>query len=224
MGHPDEEEWRQEAAMMEWFEEQLQGQAREPVFAYLAKYGDSVQARVDSCNDEATGLLAAGFPGAALVRVAAGIEVTVRFFLARPLVLSAFLSDEWAQVLTGKILNGRTTEDRKLLPAILRAWGLDITTIRLNGGAPLWETIVSKVWLRRNDYVHAAASVTDAEAQLALECLRALLSQVVAPIARQLGFTREETGRWSVVLSSHDRDLNPPRHYDTASPFGDQAV
>lgn len=219
MGHPDEEEWRQEAAMMEWFEEQLREQSREPVFAYLAKYGDAVQERVDLCRRESSQLRAAGFAGAALVRAAAGIEIAVRFFLARPLVLSAFLSDEWAQALTTRILSGRTAEDRDLLPAILRNWAIDITALRLSSGAQLWETIVARVWPSRNDYVHAGAMLTDVQAVVALDCLDTLLASVVAPIAKQLGFTREDTGCWSVVLSSHDRDLNPPRHYETASPF-----
>src|SRR5439155_5125938 len=100
MGHPDEDEWRQEAAMTEWFEEQLRAQIREPVFAFLARYGDAVQERVDACRNEAAQLRKAGFYGASLVRAAAGIEVAVRFFLVKPLVLGAFLSDEWARLLT----------------------------------------------------------------------------------------------------------------------------
>lgn len=219
MGHPDEDEWRQEAAMMEWFEDQLRQQSHEPVFAYLAKYGDSIQERVDACRQEAIALRTAGFHGASLVRAAAGIEVSIRFFLARPLVLSAFLSDEWAHVLTSRILHGRTAEDRELLPAILRNWGIDVTTILLSSGDQLWETIVGRVWSRRNAYVHAGGSAADADSALAIECLDGLLARVVAPIAKVLEFTREETGRWSIVLSSHDRTLNPPRHYDTASPF-----
>jgi len=221
MGHPDEEEWRADDAMGEWFEEQLQQQSREPVFAYLAKYGDAVQERVDSCRQEATELHADGFYGAALVCAAAGIEITIRFFLARPLVLSAFLSEEWAQALTSRILNGKTAEDRQLLPAILRNWGIDVTQIRLAAGAQLWETVVTTVWNRRNLYVHAGASIGEDDSTLARECLDLLLATVVTPVAKQLGFTREETGRWSTVLSSHDRDLNPPRHYETASPFSE---
>lgn len=223
MGHPDEDQWRAEAAMMEWFEDQLKAQTREPVFAFLAKHGDAVQERVDLCMAEATQLLAGGFPGAALVRAAAGIEITIRFFLVNPLVLGAFLSGEWAQSLTKRLLGGRTAEDRSLLPAILRNWGVDVTAIRLANGSQMWETIVKEVWNDRNNYVHAAASVAHDHAAVALECLGTILSEVVAPMARELGFTRDESGRWSVVLSKHDRALNPPHVYDTASPFKDAA-
>lgn len=89
MGQPDEDEWRRDDAMMAWFEGQLQAQSREPVFAYLAKHGDAIQSRVDTSSREATHLRDAGFPGAAVVRAAAGIEIAIRFFLARPLVLGA---------------------------------------------------------------------------------------------------------------------------------------
>ena len=69
------------------------------VFAYLTRFGDSVQERLDVCRQEAAALCEAGFWGAALIRAAAGIELTVKFFLARPLVQGAFLSDQWAQLL-----------------------------------------------------------------------------------------------------------------------------
>ena len=224
MGHPDEEEWRQEAAMSDWFEDQLQSQAHGQVFAFLAKYGDAVQDRVDTCAAEAASLLAAGFPGASLVRSAAGIEVTVRFFLARPLVLGAFRSDEWANTLTKRLLNNRTVEDRELLPGILRNWSVDLTALRLSDGSQLWETILRKVWVCRNNYVHAAATLTDDQASTALECLDRLLSDVVEPVARQLGFTRAATGRWSLVLSMPEQHHTLPTEYESASPFADHGA
>jgi len=217
--HPDQHEWEQEAALEQFIEEQLRQLSEEPVFAYLAKFGDAIQRRVDTCRSEARALVVAGFYGAALVRAAAGIEITVRFFLARPLVQGAFLSDQWSQVLTSRILNGRAAEDRQLLPAILRNWGLDITSLTLTDGSQVWECIVTRIWPSRNDYVHAGATVTLDDAQAASDCLDQLLAAVVAPIARRLGFTREETDAWSVVLSRFDRHLNPPRRFETASPF-----
>jgi hypothetical protein len=223
MGHPDEEEWRQEAAMDEWFDDQLKAQSRQPVFAFLARFGDAVQERVDACIHDATRLRTAGFPGAALVRAAAGIEITIRFFLAKPLVLGAFLSDEWAEALTKRLLGARTAEDRELLPAILRNWGIDLTTLHLSDGSQMWEAVVTGVWKHRNNYVHAAATITDEDASVAIDCLEQLLSQVVAPMANELGFTRDETNRWSVVLSKYDRSLNPPQEYETANPFSDAA-
>jgi hypothetical protein len=219
MGHPDEDEWRAEEAMMDFLDEQLREIAEAPVISYLARYGDAIQARVDACVNEAGRLLAADFPGASLVRAAAGLEIAVRFFLARPLVQGAFMSDEWAQALASRILNGRGAEDRDLLPAILRNWGVDITTLHLANGAQMWETVITETWPARNDYVHKGADVPHAVAAGAAEALDVLMGQVVGPIARKLRFTREETGKWSVVLSQFNRELNPPEEHETASPF-----
>lgn len=223
MGHPDEAEWLADAAAEKWFDEQLQHQIRQPVFAYLAKHGDAVQERIEKVTIEATQLRTFGFPGAALVRTAAGIEIAIRFLLVRPLLLGAFMSDEWAGMLTKRVLGGRTVEDRELLPAILRNWQVDLTAVLLPDGSQMWQCIKRDVWPARNAYVHTAAIVDDEHAALAAECLKHMLTDVVAPIARNLGFTREESGCWSVVHSAHDRDLNSPTRHERANPFSSEA-
>jgi hypothetical protein len=225
MYHPDQYEWEQEAAEEERFQERFQEQLRDlsegPTFAFLARFGDAIQERVDPCKREAQNLVSAGFYGAGLARAAAGIEITVRFFLARPLVQGAFLPDKWAQALANRILNGRAAKDRELLPAILRNWGIDVTSVMLLDGPQLWQTIISRVWPRRNDYLHAGADISASESGVALECLDSVLRDIVEPIAARLGFTRSETGKWSVVLSRFNGDLNPPANYDTDTPFRD---
>ena len=211
-----------EAAMEKFLNEELRRIAEEPVFYYLASYGDAIEARVRRCLDQARSLIEADFFGAALVRAAAGIEVTIRFFLARPLVQGAFLSDEWSQLISQKILNGRTAEDRELLPAILRNWKVDITSVKLPDGSQIWEQIVGNIWRRRNNYVHKADDASRNEATLAIDCLEALLSQVVDPLARKLGFTRDQTGSWSVVAVKNPPEipnLNPPRRFTPEDPF-----
>ena len=75
--------------MQEFLDAHLQEIAEAPVIAYLAKYGDAIQERVDACANGAARLSAAGFPGAALIRASAGLEIAVRFFLVRPLVQGA---------------------------------------------------------------------------------------------------------------------------------------
>lgn len=217
--YDDESRYEEEDAMERFIEQQLRQMSESPVIYYLARFGDAIEERVQRCRTEAGELAAAGFHGAALVRSAAAIEITIRFFLARPLVQGAFLSDEWAALLSTKMLNGRTAEDRELLPAILRNWKLDITQVTLADGSKMWDRILTRVWPRRNDYVHAGDAVSENDALLAAECLQAILTQVVSPIAVRLGFTREETGRWSVILSRHDRNINPPTRHETASPF-----
>ncbi|MBI3697340.1 MAG: hypothetical protein HY238_21195 [Acidobacteria bacterium] len=218
-GYEDDiqDEW-----LSKYIEEELRQLAEAPAFDYLAHHGDAIEERVRNCLTEAHSLRDAGFPGAGLVRATAGIEIAIRFFLARPLLHGAFLSNEWARLLSNKVLNGRTAEDRELLPAILRNWKIDITAVKLRNGDQLWETIITRVWQRRNDYVHKGEVLDDHDAELALESLAALLDEVVARVANRLGFTREESRSWSVVIARNPPefpDLNPPHRYERQSPF-----
>jgi hypothetical protein len=215
-------EYEQEAAMEAFIEEELRRIAEEPVFYYLAVFGDAIEARVQLCLAQAQDLRGSGYYGAALTRAASGIEVAIRFFLARPLVQGAFLSDDWAELLSRKVLSGRTAEDRELLPAILRNWKIDITEVKLPDGSQVWEQIVKSVWPRRNDYVHKADDSSEGDASLAIECLRALLAKVVDPLATKLGFTREKTGCWSIIAKENPPEypeLNPPKTYTRSDPF-----
>lgn len=217
--YDDIQRYQEEEAIERFIEEQLRELAEAPVFAYLSKYGDAIEARIQLCIEEATELRNAGFFGAALIRSAAAIEIAIRFYLSRPLVQGAFLSDEWAASLSKKVLSGRTAEDRDLLPAILRNWGIDITKVLLGDNSQMWQQVTFRVWPRRNDYVHAGATIEEVDAVLAAEYLAALLNHVVGPIAHRLGFTRELTGSWSVVISPIQPEVNPPRRYQTANPF-----
>jgi hypothetical protein len=205
-----------------YLDTELRRIAEEPVFNYLAHNGDAIEARVLQCLSEGRELLGAGFPAASLIRTAAGIEITIRFFLARPLLQGAFLSDGWSELLSRRVLNGRTAEDRGLLPAILRNWEIEITAVQLPSGGQLWEAIVGTVWPRRNDCVHKGDAASSEEAMLATSCLETLFFMVVVPLAVRLGFTRDETGSWSVVNVNNPPDfpdLNPPREYDREDPF-----
>jgi hypothetical protein len=217
-----EDEYRMDEFLDEFVQRELRQLSEAPAYQYLATYGDAIEARVRVCVTQARQLVEAGHPGAALVRAAAGIEVIIRFFLARPLLQGAFLSDEWAQLLAKRLLNGRTAEDRELLPAILRNWKVDLTNVKLSNGQQVWEQVVGRVWQRRNDYVHKAADVSAEDARCAIECAEALLSKVVDPLAERLGFTRQGTGCWSVIQRKNPPefpDLNPPVRYEGKDPF-----
>lgn len=220
--YDDYQRYQEEEAMERFREEHLREITEAPVFAHLSKYGDAIEERIRHCIAEATELRKEGFWGAALIRSAAAIEITIRFFLAKPLVLGAFLSDDWAAILSNKVLNGQTAEDRDLLPTILRNWGIDVTRVLLADNSQMWEQVIKRVWPCRNDYVHAGGTIEEADAILAAECLDALLNHVVDPIAYRLGFTREQTGLWSVVVSSIHPEVNPPNRYETADPFGEK--
>lgn len=203
--------------------EELERMAVEPAFSYLAANGDAIEARINACRAEAVELLRSGYAGASLVRATSGLELTIRFFLARPLVQGAFLSEGWAALLAGKMFTGQSSKDRDLLPAIVRHWGMDVTAVRLAGGAQAWEAIINRVWPLRNDYVHKGAHCAAADAETAIEALEAMLREIVAPLARRLGFTRDETGCWSIVAVTNPAefpDLNPPHTYSRDDPFG----
>src|ERR1017187_391658 len=213
----DYEDYRMQEFLSDPLDAELRRIAEEPVFGYLARYGDAIEARVNDCLSEGKLLLSATFPAASVIRTAAGIEISLRFFLARPLLQGAFLSDEWSELLSRKFLNGRTAEDRDLLPAILRNWGIDITAATVSGSGQLWDLIVSKIWPRRNDCVHKGAAASVEEAQLAIVCLEALLREIVDPLAIRLGFTRDRTQCWSTVARDNPSELpdfNPPIKYE----------
>jgi hypothetical protein len=227
--YEEEAEARQEEArerhyaeMEAVFDERLRRIAEASVFGYLAVHGDAIEERVKRCLAEAEALTRDGYHGAALTRAASGIEVIIRFFLTRPLVHGAFLSEDWAGVLAQKVLSARTAEDRELLPAILRNWKIDITKVTLADGSQAWEQIVKRVWPRRNDYVHKADEVSAQDALLSIECLTTLLARVVDPLARRLGFTREQTGSWSVVAAKNPPEFpnrTPQMTHPRRSPF-----
>lgn len=215
-------DYEMEGYLSDHLEHELKRLAEGPAFEYLATNGDAIEARVQSCRQEAQHLLESGFPSSALIRAAAAIEIAIRFYLARPLLQGAFLSDQWAGLLSQKVLNGRTAEDRELLPAILRNWEVDITSVLLPNGDQLWESIVTRVWSRRNDCVHKGDSVAEEDATLAIRCLDELVGQVVDPLAIRLGFTRDVTGCWSTVAPKDPpgfEGLNHLKEYQRESPF-----
>jgi hypothetical protein len=95
-----------------------------------------------------------GHQQASQVLAVTAIELIIRYLLIRPLLQGAFLSDEWASFITQRITSGRSAEDRKLLPKILKAQGIAIEVILRQNGRPLWETIISDVYKKRQRVVH----------------------------------------------------------------------
>ena len=148
-----------------------------------------------------------------MVLATTAIELIVRFLLIHPLIQAAFLSDEWAYLLTQRIASGRTAEDRELLPTILQHHNIDIATVRLKNGDELWKTVVSKVYRKRNNIVHAAEPTKAEEAQLAIDCATRLRADIVLPISEKLGFTLEVTG-WR-----RTKTQNSSRSFGRRDPF-----
>lgn len=185
--------------MEEFIEKSLRNISIEGAKDYLGTYGDAIEARVNTCLLQARELQKQGYFDPAIVLAATAIEMIVRFLLVKPLVQGAFLSDEWASILANRIANGRTAEDRELLPAVLRQWSVDINKIELSDGSQVWATVTKRVWPKRNKVVHTAAPATESEAAIGIESAERLMSSVVRVVAATLGFTFETTGRWAEI-------------------------
>lgn len=196
-------EYEQEAAMEAFIEESLKNISEDNVRSYLGTFGDAIEERVRECLRQAKELLDLNHYGPALTLSATAIEIVIRFLLLRPLVQGAFLSDEWAEILAKRIATGRSAEDRELLPAILRQWGVDITSIKLSGKIGLWETI-HDLWKKRNNFVHFGEIITEPVAISGIECVNVILNKVVYPISMKLGFTLETTGKWCEIHRKTD--------------------
>ena len=209
------------------FEEDLKDQSRAAVKAYLGRYGDAIDERVKASLVEANALLKHGHFGPALCAAAIAIELMIRFMLVRPLVQGAFLSDEWAAILTARVAGGRTADDRKMMPAVLRQWGLDVTKVRgATSGIAVWEFTVNRLFPGRNQYVHEYAVVVPDVATVGVECAEAFRTEIVGTVAKQMGFTLETTGKWCLI--HQPREETPlggsksewSEDFEAADPFG----
>src|SRR2546426_12054904 len=108
------------------YERLLEELSEETAKYALGTTGDAIDARVASCLREAEELLASSHPGPALSLAATAGELVIRFLIVRPLVQAAFFSEEWASIIASRIGTGRGSDDRELLPKVLKQWGIDI--------------------------------------------------------------------------------------------------
>lgn len=214
------DEYLQEQYEEELIENAIKNISNETVKKYLGKNGDAIEERVSFCIKEANNLIISGHLGSSLVLSATAIELIIRFFLLRPLVQGAFLSDEWADVLSNRVVGSRYAEDKKLLPAILKNRGIDIIEEKTSNGNKLWEVIHGKVWRERHKFVHQATPVREEDAQIALDCANALI-KIVNKIANDLGFTRKTTGKWSLIKKLNHEGLESAEGFSTENPFKD---
>ena len=208
------------------FEEDLKSQAKGAVKSYLGRYGDAVDQRVLASLAESKALLKGGHFGPALCTAAIAVELMIRFMLVRPLVQGAFLSDEWADILTARIATGETARDRQLVPAVLRQWGLYVTKVR--GAAtkvPVWEFTVAKLFPCRHNYVHRYEPIAEDIAAAGVECAEAFRYEIVAAVAKQIGFTLDATRKWrqifhpKVVTELGGVISESTEHFEPADPF-----
>jgi len=204
------------------YEDTVKSLAEEPVRNHLGTVGDAIEARVKQCLDDAEKLRKAGFNGSALIAGVTAIELIIRFLLLRPLVSGAFLSEEWESILTERIGEGPAGGDRQLIRTVLKQWGVDITAVKLPNGQDLWQSLVSKntgVLAKRNRVVHEGARVGESDVEMALECARVIMAEVVHRIARRFGFTLEKTGTWSHIRQEHEGGSFSEAHFKPWDPI-----
>lgn len=155
--------------------------------AYLGTYGDAVTERVEQATSDARDLLRSGQTGPATTLAATAVELIVGYLVVRPIVQGAFLSSQWAGVLTEQILRGRTDEARRLLPIIATTWDLDLDKAVLPSGRSVWDYFTRTVVPARNAFVHRADPVTLEIATQAIECSHVLLGALVVAVGRSVG-------------------------------------
>jgi hypothetical protein len=155
------------------------------------------------------------FPRQAIIASSTAIELIIRFMLIRPLIQAAFLTEDWAYLLTHRIATGRTDEDRELLPKLLEYHDVKIWEIKLSTGAELWPTITQTVLPKRHRIVHRGESAVLNEAKIAVECAVALREKVVLPLAKRHGFSLDATGCWNKI----QKNGKSTHSYEARSPF-----
>jgi hypothetical protein len=204
-------------AMGELIEEAMREASADNVRDYVCRCGDAVEERVQALLGQAHDLLSHGFQGPATTVAVTASELIIRFLLLRPLVQGAFLDDIWAQILTERVVRGRSADDRALLPRVLRGWDIDITTKRCRSQAMMWQSLQDIVRKKRDAFVHLGEPVGEDAAQLAVECSEALLD-VAHQVGLKFGCGPAATGTWHQA-ASESGFLEHTRSYETLNPF-----
>jgi hypothetical protein len=205
-----EEEYFEEVGRQELIAQTLKHISEDGIRKYLATYGDAVEARVEDVFAHATYASQQGYPRYAVVGAVTAIELITRYMLVRPLLQGAFLSDDWAQLLTQRITAGKTVQERDILPSMLEIYGIKLKDIKLSDGSKLWKTITEKVVRKRNRIIHDGEGATPTEGKIALECVEVLGEEVVLPIAEKMGFNLDETACWYKIDYSGDYEPSDP--------------
>jgi hypothetical protein len=187
-----EEAWEQtarEAYEKELIEDALKEISYDGISHYLFRYGHAIQTRVEECLKSARDLHKGKYYGPSIVCSCTAVEVTIRYFILRPLMQGAFLSDEWAEVLTGRIVSGKTHQEKDMLPSILRFWKMDINGIKLTSGEYLW-AFYGQIWTARNKYVHQGNPVPRELSAKAIKAATLLVKLANDVLVKALGWKK----------------------------------
>lgn len=180
----DEWELREEAAREEYereIGERTLAEIKEnAINAYFFYYGDDIEQRIQRRINAAKKLVKNGFAGESLTSSIIAVELTIRWFLLRPLCEAAFMSEGVADILVQRILPPRVTaDDRDLLPKILRHWGCEVTSLKLRQGGQLWEKLKKHYIPARNAFVHRGEPVEEIVAKGAADAAERLLGEAI---------------------------------------------
>jgi hypothetical protein len=181
----DEDEWG--AAESDWdaLTRGMTTQARSRLRRYLAMNGAAVWKRIDPVLADARGN-EDRFPAGALVAATTAAELLIRFLLFRPMYASLVFNTKLAMRLAREGPSTAPVRDRKLLPDVCRAWGVDLDALVLPNGQELWRTLEALIGLR-HQYVHRAVPIVAEQAHGAIDCVDGLVDLVVKPLVRQAG-------------------------------------
>lgn len=213
MSHPDPWELY-DFDETEYIEDLLSERSRDSVRMYLAVYGDAIEKRVRECLADARDLLASGQHGLSLVRSATASELVIGYLVVRPLVRGAIMSEQWAAILTEKIIYASRRNDKELLPPLVKQLEIDLDAIVLPSGGRMWQRLVGKddgVWAGRDAFLHLSLPASEEMARTGIEAVEALLSGLAAPLAARFGLSWPET-TWastsfgSVIVAIEPKD------------------
>jgi hypothetical protein len=193
-----------------------EGQVRD----YLGFYGDAIETRATGLRTAAENLLAQKFYGPSVVVSVVALEIMIQYFCVRPIIGGALSSNLLAEEVADHMFGARTYDQRKLLTALLKPWGVDLALILLGGGKPFWDTYQNIVLKKRNAFVHRGDEIEEGEAVLALDCCSTFKGDVVLKMADRLGFTIQRTGCWKrVEHGPQGMSISGGSYYSAGDPF-----
>ena len=101
----------------------------------------------------------------------------------------------------------------------LSHWRVEINSYKLPSGE-LWYDALKDVFYNRNVFMHVGKSPSRDVVLKGIECI-ALLLQIIAEFACNIGFTLEKTGVWHDINCGKDifTDAEYNKYFDPESPF-----
>lgn len=190
----------------DYIESEMHRQSVESVRSYLQSYGDAVADRVAKRLGESEKLRDTGFPGPSLVLAITSIEVVIRYLVLMPLLQGAFMSEYWSAALVDRLLPNRPGSDRRLLPAVLKEWDIDLDAFKLSTGDSLWEVLNRRLYTSRNAALHRGAGVDEETCRIGWEAAQLFFNDLGARIAERFRLTWPKTP-WHEIRVEKDGKL-----------------